>query len=161
MIVRAPRADLDRLGARVHPHLVAAGAAQQAIHRHLIELAGNVPQRHVNGRNHVQHQPAAAQVAMGAEQPLPVMLDPRRVFADDQRSQRLGQGTGDLGLHIVDLAPADHPHIRLHLHVPLGPHRNGRQALDPNGRAAIFHCHELPPILRFASNAIALRLRPA
>ena len=38
---------------------------------------------------------------MGAEHPLPVVLNARRVFADDERAQRLGQGAGDLGLHIV------------------------------------------------------------
>ncbi len=36
-----------------------------------------------------------------APDPLPVGLDAGRVFADDQRTQRLGQGTGYLCLHVV------------------------------------------------------------
>ena len=134
----APGADLDRLGAGVHPHLVAAGSAEEPVHGHAVELAGDVPEGHVDGGDGVHHEAAAAQVSVGAEQPLPQVLDGGGVLADDHLAEGLGQGAGDAGLHVVDLAPAGDAVAGLDLHVPLGAHGDRPQGGDPDAGGAVF-----------------------
>ncbi len=61
----------------------------------------------------MDHQATATHVAMRSEESLPVMLNARWVFADDELRERFGEDAGNLCLHVVNLAPACHPHVGL------------------------------------------------
>ena len=92
--MRAAGADLVGLRRGIDADLVARRPAEQAIDRHAPELAGDVPQGHVDGRDDVRHERPAAHVAVRAIELLPQVLDARRVLAVEQLEQRLGQGHG-------------------------------------------------------------------
>ena len=93
--MRPAGAGLVGLGRGIHADFVADVAAQQVIDRHAPELAGDVPQGHVDGRDRVGHVRAAALVAVRAVHPLPEVLDPRGILAIEQFEQRIGQRAGD------------------------------------------------------------------
>ena len=114
-------AELGGLGRGVHADLVAHRTAEEAIDRHAPEPAGDVPQRHVDGRDDVGDDGAAAHVTVGAIELLPQVLDAGGVFAVEQLEQRLGQDGRDLGLGAGDLAPAGDFVVGFDFDVSLGP----------------------------------------
>src|SRR5260370_17446928 len=67
---------------------VAAGA-EQAIHRQLGDLAGDVPQRDVDAADRLHDQAAPAVLPGAREHLLPEIFDQERVLADQQRRQIL------------------------------------------------------------------------
>src|SRR5262249_49344101 len=85
------------------------------------------PEGHVQPREGVQHEWAAADVAVGAVDLLPEVLDPRRVFAVDQLVQGFDEHAGDTWVDRFDLAPADNTVVSLQANVdgragPVGAH---------------------------------------
>ena len=86
---------------------VAAGPAQQPIDRHVPQLAGDVPQGHVDAGERVDHERPAAHVAMGPVDLLPEIFDARRVLAVEQLEQRFDQRLRHSRIDSLDVAPAD------------------------------------------------------
>ena len=105
-----------------------------------VELAGDVPEGHIDGGDGVYHEAAVAQVAVGAEHALPQVLDAGRVFADDDLGHRLGQGAGDGCIHVVDLAPAGDALAGLQLHVALAAGGDRREAGDADAGSTVLDC---------------------
>ena len=89
--MRPAGAGLVRLRRGVHADLVAARPAEQAVDGHAPELAGDVPQGHVDAGDDVRHERPAADVAVRAVELLPEVFDARGVLAVEQLEQRLGQ----------------------------------------------------------------------
>src|SRR5438132_226519 len=77
-------AELLCLGRGTHAHRLPQRPAQEAIDRHAPLLARDGPQGHVDGRERVRHEGAAAHVSVRAIDFLPEMLDARRVFTNQQ-----------------------------------------------------------------------------
>ena len=117
------------------------GPPSEPVDRHAVQLAGDVPQGHVDGRDGVGHERPAAHVAVRAVQLLPEVLDARRVLAVEQLEERFGQAAGDLRLQAGDLAPAGDLVVGLDLDVGLGPDRRGVQGGDADAGG---------PVLRLA-----------
>ena len=135
--MRSAGAELRRLGGGVHADLVAQRPAEQAVDRHAPEFARDVPQSHVDGRDDVDHDRAAAHVAVGSVQLLPEVLDAGGVFAVEQLEERLGQDGGHLRLAAGDLAPADDVLVGLDLEEGLGSAGNAAEAGDFDVGAAV------------------------
>ncbi len=97
---------LTALAGRIDANLVARRAAEQPIDGHAPQLAGDVPQRHVDAGNRVHHEGAAALVALRAVERLPQVLDPRRILPVEQLEHRLRQRLRHRRHDALDLAPA-------------------------------------------------------
>ncbi len=143
-----------RLGIGIDADLVAARPAQKPMHRHAPELAGQVPQGHVDAGDGVYQERPAAHVAMAAVQLLPQVLDARRVLAVQQFEERLGQEVGRARLQGADLAPARHLAIGFDLHENLVAHQVRAQAIDADGGPIIDNVgggvlHGGPPVNKF------------
>src|SRR5207249_9327194 len=80
VLVDAVRRHLVGLLRRVDADAVAGGAAEEAVDGDAPQLAGDVPQRHVDAGDGVDHERAAADVAVGPVELLPQVLYPRRVL---------------------------------------------------------------------------------
>ena len=130
---------LLRLGRMVDANTLAARAAKQSIDRHAIQLAGDVPQRHVDAGQRVDHERAAAHVAMRPEQLLPQMLDPRRVLAIEQIEERFREDFGRSRIDRLDVTPAGDAVIGLDTDEEDGTDPPGPQARDTDGGGAIGH----------------------
>src|SRR5439155_641295 len=128
---------LHRIRRVVDADAVAARAAEQAVDRHAPQLAGYVPQRLVDAGEGVGHERPAANVAVGAVDLLPQVLDPRRVLAVEQLVQRLGQGLRDARIDALDVAPAGDAVVRLDLDEDAGVGPVGAQAGDADARRAV------------------------
>src|SRR5262245_29827291 len=63
--------------------LIAYAAAQQVVDRDAQRLAFDIPQRDIDRRDR-RHQDALGREEAPAGEPLPDMLDPRRILADQQ-----------------------------------------------------------------------------
>jgi hypothetical protein len=105
---------------------VAARTAEQPVDRLTPQLADQVPQGDVDTCERVNHEWAAADVAVRPIDLLPDVLDARRVLAFDQRKERFGQDLGDARVNRLDLAPAGRAVVRLDLDEddridPVGP----------------------------------------
>ncbi len=79
---------------RVNEHPVARGATEQLIHRHVHGLAGNVPQRGVDGGNR-RHGHRASPPVRALVEVLPGVFDPAGVAANQQRHEVIGKVAGD------------------------------------------------------------------
>jgi hypothetical protein len=121
----------------IDANAIAARPAQEAIDGHAPELAGDVPQGHVDGGQRVHHERAAADVAMGAVDFLPDVLDARRVLAVDQIEQDFDERLGDARIDALDLAPAGDAVVGLDLDEDGRLHARGLEAGDANGGRAI------------------------
>ena len=90
----------------------------------------------------MHHQTATSDVAMCAEEALPMMLNPRRVFSDNQFRQGACQRTSDGRLHVVNLAPTGNTHVRFNLDVGFHTHWESLKVCHSNLRTFIFVvCH--------------------
>src|SRR5207302_7749718 len=92
----------------------------QAIDGHAPELASNIPQRHVDRGQRVDHERPAAHVAVRTEDLLPEMLDARGVFAVEELKERLGQRDGHRWIEPGDFTPAGNLVVGLDLEIRLG-----------------------------------------
>ena len=130
---------------------VARRPAEQPIDRHAPQLAGDVPQGHVDRRDRVDHERPAAHVAVGAKELLPEMLDPRRVLAVEQFEQRLGQRLRRPRIDPLEIAPAADAVIGFDLHIndrpdPVRLHRrdaDARRAVGDLLRGVLLGAHRL------------------
>src|SRR5262249_55087063 len=89
MLVDAVRRHFLGLGRVIDADAIAARAAEQAIDRHAPQLAGDVPAGHVEAREGVHHEGAAAYVTMRPVDLLPQVFDARRVLAVEYDAQLL------------------------------------------------------------------------
>ena len=162
----------DRLGPvaadpAIDPHLLAHRPAQQRMHRLVQHLALDVPQRLVDARQRA-HMNGAAAIKAAAIQHRPMILDRRRVFAD----QIVGQ-FGDTGRHGFGaafhhrLAPAGDARIGLDLEEqPARRHHKGGELGDfheiPRPRPAFSRLvTESDGALRLATQVVAGTRRAA
>ena len=146
-ILGAARSRLNRLWTWIHPYLVPTRTAQQAIHRNPVQLATDIPQRHINRGNRMNHQTAVADIAMCAEHPLPEVLRTRGILSNNQFGKRLCKRASHPGIHIIDLTPASNPGIRLDLDISLHPNRYRSQPRNANTRCSVLViiAHTVPP----------------
>ena len=99
----------------VDPTTVAHVPAEELVDGHLEVLAGDVPERDVDGAERTHHR-RAAEVAP-AVHVLPVVLDPQRVLAHQVAAHLLdGGGGGFQETPGAGLAQAHQPVVRMHLH---------------------------------------------
>ena len=147
MLVEAVRQHIECIRCVIDPNAVSrGGTTEQPVHRNVLQLSGDVPQRDIETCDRMIHEWPAAHVAMGAKQLLAQMLDPRRVLADDQLGQRRHQRLDELRINALhDFPPADAV-IGLDLHVenrsdPVRLHRadtDARRAIGDLGTGHIF-----------------------
>ena len=79
---------LARVAVRVHPHAVTELAAQQAVDRHAVVLADEIPERGLDARDRVVDDARGRARARAAPAQLrPQAVDVARVLADQQRRQ--------------------------------------------------------------------------
>ena len=83
----------------------------------------------VNGER-VDQERAAADIAMGAIDLLPEVLDARRVLAVEELKQRLRELNRDVRLQPRHFPPPDDAFVRLDLDVRLRPHPKCRRSPD-------------------------------
>ena len=102
------------------------------MHRHSPELAGDVPQRHVDPGQRVTHERPTANVTMSPIELLPQMLDPRRVLTVEQFKQRLTKFLRRRRHKCADLTPASDLRARREFkkHLVLHPMRLHPRDLD-------------------------------
>ena len=94
---------------------VAHAAAQQLVDGNLEVLAGDVPERDVNGAERAHHR-RAAEVAP-AVHVLPVVFDPQRVLAHQVAAHLLDGGGGRFQeTPGAGFTQAHQPVVRMHLH---------------------------------------------
>ena len=136
-ILGTTRPRLNRLWTWIHPYLIPTRTAQQAIHRNAVQLATDIPQRHINRGNRMNHQTAVADIAMCAEHPLPEVLRTRGILSNNQFGKRLCKRASHPGIHIIDLTPASNPGIRLDLDISLHPNRYRSQPRNANTRCSV------------------------
>jgi hypothetical protein len=96
---------------RVGAHFTAERAAQQAMHRNAVCLAGKVPDRDVDRADRRDDRSLAAVIARRVVHPVPQDLGRERVLADQQRRERVlddrGRDLRRLEALRERLAPAD------------------------------------------------------
>ena len=134
---RSTGGDLVSLGRGINADPVAGRATHQSINRHAMQFAGDVPQGHVDARNRVQHEGAAAIIPVRAIQFLPEMLDARWVLAVEQFKHRLHERLRDRRWQLRNLAPAENLLIGFDFQQRLAADRVGLEAGDLDRRRAV------------------------
>jgi hypothetical protein len=114
---RCARELLGRRAARepavaVQHQAVVEAAAEQLVDRQPERLAANIPQRNVDAADQRRNEAVRAQGVEARVQLVPEVLDPRRVLADEQRTESARRG-GDQGAvgPARDLAESPNPRV--------------------------------------------------
>jgi len=139
VLVDSVRRHLLGLRCVIDADSIARWAAKQPVHGRVPQLARDVPQGNVDRRHRMDHDRAAADVAMGPEHLLPEVLDARRVLAAQQIEQGMGQLASHADVRPLQVSPTRDAVIRLDLHIHDRANPICLQPGDANARRAVHH----------------------